>query len=227
MPDSNLSQYESQPASGKARVIEFTQRNYSRAADFVAGSAGKVKDEFTPRQGAVLWKGVLAGAVAGLAATAAMTVFQLGWSKGQEELQRLRGKNQEKQSSGENSGSSEESESSTVKVAQSISKKVRGRGLKDKEKEPASYIVHFAFGTLMGAAYGISTEYLPVANLGHGLLHGIALWGGADALAMPALGLSSPVEERSAGELAYEILAHAVYGVSSESARRVVRGWMD
>jgi putative membrane protein len=225
MRSSNVSQYESQPASSKARVIEFTQRNYSRAADFVSESAGKVKDEFTPREDAVLWKGVLAGAVAGLAATAAMTAFQLGWSKGKERLQRLRGKDKdEKQSSGE---SSEESESSTVKVAESVSKKVRGRGLQNSEKEPASYIVHFAFGTLMSAVYGISTEYLPVANLGHGLLHGIALWGGADALAMPAFGLSSPVTERSAGELTYEILAHAVYGVSSESARKVVRGWMD
>lgn len=223
MPNSNLSQFESEPASGKARVIEFTQRNYSRAADFVSESAGRVKDEFTPKPDAVLWKGVLAGAVAGLAATAIMTAFQLGWSKGKEQLQRLRGKD-EHESSGE---SSEESESSTVKVAQSVSSKVRGRGLQESEKEPASYIVHFAFGTLMGAVYGISTEYLPVANLGHGLLHGIALWGGADALAMPALGLSSPVAERSAGELTYEILAHAVYGVSSESARRVVRGWMD
>jgi uncharacterized membrane protein YagU involved in acid resistance len=104
---------------------------------------------------------------------------------------------------------------------------VRGRRLDVGEKEPASYIVHFAFGTLMGAIYGISTEYLPVANLGYGLLHGIGLWGGADALAVPALGLSSPVTERSGGELAYEVLAHAVYGVSSEGARRLVRGWMD
>jgi putative membrane protein len=226
MRNSNLSQYESQPASGKARVIEFTQRNYSRAADFVSHSAGKVKDEFTPREDAVLWKGVLAGAVAGLAATAVMTAFQLGWSKGKEELQHLRTRNkdEEKQSSGQGS---EESESSTVKVAESVSNRVRGRGLQQSEKEPASYIVHFTFGTLMGAIYGISTEYLPIANLGHGLLHGIALWGGADALGLPAFGFSSPVTERSAGELTYEILAHAVYGVSSESARRLVRGWMD
>ena len=161
----------------------------------------------------------------GRAATAAMTVFQLGWAKAKEELQRLRGENKDEQESSRES--SEESESSTVKVAQSVSNKLRGRGLQESEKEPAGYVVHFAFGTLMGAVYGISTEYLPIANLGHGLLHGIALWGGADALAMPAFGLSSPVTQRSAGELTYEILAHAVYGVSSESARRVVRGWMD
>lgn len=223
MRNSNLSQFESQPHSGKARVIEFTQRNYSRAADFVSESASKVKEEFTPREDAVLWKGLLAGAIAGFAATAAMTAFQLGWEKGKEQLQSVRGKN-EQQSSADNS---EQNESSTVKVAQSVSQATRGRQLEPSEKEPASYLVHFAFGTLMGAIYGVSSEYLPVAKLGHGLLHGIALWGGADALAAPALGLSSPVSERSAGELAYEILAHAVYGVSSESARKLVRGWMD
>ena len=222
MRNSNLSQFESQPHSGTARVIEFTQRNYSRTADFVSESAAKVKEEFTPREDAVLWKGLLAGAIAGLAATAAMTAFQLGWSKGKEQLERARGEDEQKSSA----DSSQQSESSTVKVAQSVSQATRGRRLDPSEKEPASYIVHFAFGTLMGALYGISSEYLPVAKLGHGLLHGLALWGGADALALPAFGFSSPVRERSAGELTYEILAHAVYGVSSESTRKVVRGWM-
>jgi uncharacterized membrane protein YagU involved in acid resistance len=53
------------------------------------------------------------------------------------------------------------------------------------------------------------------------------LWAGADALTIPTLGFSRPVNERSVAELTYEILAHAVYGVSSESARKVVRNLLD
>jgi len=55
------------------------------------------------------------------------------------------------------------------------------------------------------------------------VLHGLGLWAGADATVLPAIGLSQPVAERSASELTYEILAHAVYGVSSEATRRFVR----
>lgn len=221
--DSGNISHEREPKTG-AKVIEFAQRSYNRAAGFVSDAGSRIGEEFTPREDAVLWKGCVAGLIAGLAGTAAMTAFQLGWSKAQSEIERIRS---DEQSSSSEQQSSEQGDSSTVKVANAVSKTVLQRPLQQQDKEKASYIVHFAFGTLMGGIYGISSEYLPAARLGHGLLHGIALWGGADALAVPSLGLSSPVTERSAGELAYELLAHAVYGVASESVREVVRDWID
>ena len=166
----------------------------------------------------VLWKGFVSGLVAGLAGTAAMTLFQTGWSKAQQELNRKNGDKESK-----DSDQSSQHEPSTVKVANKISEVTLHRDLRKSEKEPASYAVHFAFGTLMGGIYGISSEYLRVARTGYGLLHGLGLWAGADATVLPAIGLSHPVTERSPGELTYEILAHAVYGVSSEATRRFVR----
>jgi putative membrane protein len=165
-----------------------------------------------------LWKGFVSGLAAGLAGTTVMTLFQTGWSKAQKELS-------EKKRSKEPNGSEQSSqdEPSTVKVANKISEATLHRDLRKSEKEPASYAVHFAFGTLMGGIYGISSEYLKSARAGYGLLHGLGLWAGADATVLPAIGLSQPVTERSAGELTYEILAHAVYGVSSEATRRFVR----
>lgn len=204
----------------RGNVVEFARRSYSKATDFVSDSGSKIKQEFTPNPDAVLWKGLVAGLAAGLAATAVMTVFQLGWSKAKSKLD----SKDEQQSSEQKS---DQDEPSTVKVADTISKGVLDRPLKSKEKDAASYAVHFAFGTLMGGLYGISSEYLPVAKLGQGVLHGLALWTGADVVALPALKLSGPVAERSSGELAYEILAHAVYGVSSESTRKVFRGWLN
>jgi hypothetical protein len=168
----------------------------------------------------VFWKGLLAGLAAGLAGTAAMTLFQTGWSKAQKELSvdkdntELPGFKRQR---------SWEEEPSTAKVANKISEATLYRDLRKSEKEPASYAVHFAFGTLMGGIYGISSEYLKIARTGYGLLHGLGLWAGADATVLPAIGLSQPVNERSASELTYEILAHAVYGVSSEATRRFVR----
>lgn len=167
----------------------------------------------------VLWKGLVSGLTAGLAATAAMTLFQTGWSKAQKELS----KKKASKKSHDSDQQSSQDESSTVKVANKISEATLHRDLSKSEKEPASYAVHFAFGTLMGGIYGISGEYLKIARTGYGLLHGLGLWVGADATVLPAIGLSPPVSQRSGGEVTYEILAHAVYGVSSEATRRFVR----
>jgi putative membrane protein len=205
--------------SRTAKVIAFGRRSDSPAGAFISHSASKIKKQFSPNRDAVLWKGLVAGLAAGFAATAAMTLFQLSWSRIQRKLQQTAA--HKPQNSSEGQGNREES--STVKLANAVSQTVAHRPLTDEEKEPASYVVHFAFGTLMGGLYGISSEYLAAAKLGHGLFHGLALWAGADALAIPALGFSRPVNERSPVELSYEILAHAVYGVSSESARKVIR----
>jgi len=167
----------------------------------------------------VFWKGLVSGLAAGLAGTAVMTVFQTGWSKAQKEFSNNKG--HESAESGHKQSSQDEP--STVKVANKISEATLHRDLRKSEKEAASYAVHFAFGTLMGGIYGISSEYLKIARTGYGLLHGLGLWAGADATVLPAIGLSQRVTERSAGELTYEILAHAVYGVSSEATRRFVR----
>ena len=181
-----------------------------------------MNEELSPNHH-VLWKGVVSGLAAGLAGTAAMTLFQTGWSKAQKELSH-------KESTKETENSKQKSsqdEPSTIKVANAISEASLHRALRPNEKEPASYAVHFAFGTLMGGIYGVSSEYLKAARFGHGLLHGLGLWAGADAAVLPAMHLSQPVTERSGGELAYEVLAHAVYGVSSESVRRLVRAALD
>jgi putative membrane protein len=217
------SDQELDPQSTTAKVIDFVRHSDSPVRGFISDSASKIKEQFSPNRDAVPWKGLLAGLAAGFAATVAMTLFQLSWSGIQHKLQQTAAHKPE--NSQENQGSGEES--STVKLANVVSQAVVHRPLTDDEKEPASYVVHFAFGTLMGGVYGISSEYLPVARLGHGLFHGLALWAGADALTIPALGFSRPANERSPVELTYELLAHAVYGVSSENAREAVRGLLD
>jgi putative membrane protein len=204
-------------------AVHFAQHSVQRALELVNNSGTKIKEEFTPNRDAVLWKGLVAGLAAGAVATGAMTLFQLGWARAKKQIEQNDQQKQTKQS-GEQS---HEDESSTVKVADKVTQTVLNRSLQSSEKEPASYIVHFAFGTLMGGLYGISSEYLPIAKLGFGLFHGLALWGVADASVLPALNLSAPVSQRSAGEISYEVLAHVVYGTSSEAVRRLIRREMD
>ena len=179
-------------------AMGFARRSYSCAAKLANDSASKIGKEFTPNREAVLWKGLLSGLACGLAGTAAMTLFQLAWTSTKSRMQRTASSTRSPQCAGE----SQQDEPSTVKLAHLISKGLRHRPLKESDKELASYMVHFGFGTVMGGLYGISSEYLPIANLGHGLVHGIGLWAGADAIVLPALGFSIPVARRSAGEFA-------------------------
>jgi uncharacterized membrane protein YagU involved in acid resistance len=204
-----------------AKVLEFAKSSVSRTADFASSSGSTLKQQFTPNTNAEPWKGLAAGLVAGFVGTAAMTAFQVAWLKGKAELQKIEADDPS------DVQQSVEGESATAKVADIVSSDVRGHKLSKAEQEPASYAVHFLFGTLVGGLYGITSEYLPVARLGSGLLHGLGVWVAADATALPALGLSRPVTERSPGELAYELGAHSVFGVASELSRKVVRGWMD
>jgi uncharacterized membrane protein YagU involved in acid resistance len=202
-------------------VLEFAEYSFSRTKRLAADSGSTLKRQFTPNNDAEPWKGLAAGLIAGFVGTAAMTAFQVAWLKGKSELEKIEADDPSEVQQ------SVEGESATAKVADIVSQEVRGRKLDKNEKEPASYAVHFAFGTVVGGIYGLTSEYLPVAKLGKGLLHGLGVWVGADALTLPGLGLSRPVSERSAGELSYEVLAHAVFGVSSELTRKTVRQWID
>ena len=102
-----------------------------------------------------LWKGLVAGSAAGLAGTVAMTQFQNLWSKASEKL-----KNNENERSSSGNGSGQEDEDATMKAAGKIAK-ASGYYFSKEQKKKAGSIVHYAFGTGMGALYGTVVEVGP------------------------------------------------------------------
>ncbi len=161
-----------------------------------------------------LWKGVVAGAVAGLAASWIMTQFQTGWNKMKQQRQT------EPQSAQENE---EKSEDATMKTAGAIARTTFGTELSKEQKQRLSPVVHYAFGTLMGATYGaLSEEFKPMKS-GWGTLFGTALFLGADEIAVPLLGLGSSPTESPLSTHLYAWASHLVYGAAVESIRRLVR----
>ncbi len=99
-----------------------------------------------------------------------------------------------------------------------------GRHLSRAEKERAGTVVHYAFGGLMGAVYGVAAEYTALPTLGFGSIFGTALWAGTDLVSVPAVGFAKwPTQEPAAAHLSHW-LAHLVYGVSMETTRRALRG---
>ena len=59
-----------------------------------------------------------------------------------------------------------------------------------------------------------------------GAAFGTAVWGGADEIAVPMLGLSKPNAEYPLEAHAQAFAAHIVYGVTTELVRRAVRPLM-
>jgi putative membrane protein len=163
-------------------------------------------------------KGMLAGAVGGLLASWTMNEFQRVWSAAEKQI--TGGKRG--QSGGQQN--SEDAENATMKTADRISELVQGRHLTKAEKKKAGPVVHYAFGALMGAVYGASVEVNPAANALAGIPFGAILFAAADEVALPALGLSDKSAAYPLSTHLYGLVSRAVYGVTTETVRGIVRG---
>ena len=116
-------------------------------------------------------------------------------------------------------------EDATEKVANAVVSNVAGHGLRKSQTQAGGQIVHYTFGASMGALYGFLAETLPIATLGAGTLFGTALYIGAHAVTVPALGLAeSPLQHRPIQE-APEFGAHLVYGLTLDAMRRLLARW--
>lgn len=148
------------------------------------------------KYGRSLAKGLLAGLIGGLVATAAKSVAERVFpprTHGEPEPPEL------------------------------FAEKLAGHELAGVEKEAAAEAIHWGFGALTGAAYGALAEYYPQATAKDGAGFGMALSSLTHGTALPAMGLSAEPEEQTTRERTSEMATHLVYGVVTETVRRVVR----
>ncbi len=150
------------------------------------------------------WKALIAGAFGGLVASVAMSEFHSLFPHAE-------------------SHSQPASEDSTVKAASAISKAIFHHRLTAAQKVTAGSVVHYAFGTTMGALYGVLAEFRDSQRLGWGLPFGAAIWLGAHVIIVPALGLSEPIVGKAPAAEAAEFASHLVYGAVVEGVRRTLR----
>jgi putative membrane protein len=143
-----------------------------------------------------LAKGLLAGLIGGLVATAAKTLAERIYPP------RTHG----------------EPEPPTL-----LAERVAGHELTGPQKDIAVETIHWGFGALTGAAYGALAEYYPAATAKDGAGFGMALSSLTHGTMLPAMGLSAEPEEQTARERTSEMASHVVYGVVTETVRRVVR----
>jgi putative membrane protein len=173
------------------------------------------------------WKGLVAGAAAGLAATWVMTRFH----ELSAHLERVHPRDEPndpqhsaKRGTPESAeGSERHGEDATVRAADRLSRGLLHHPLSKGEKRKAGPAMHYGFGVLTGAAYGALAEIAPAVTRGAGAPFGTAVWLGADEVTIPLLKLAGPPWEHPLPVHARALAAHLVYGVTTEGVRRLLR----
>jgi hypothetical protein len=169
--------------------------------------------------------GIVAGLLAGLAGTWAMSEFQAIWSKATGDH------DPDTASAGGRHDARDwqeriEGENANELAANAIARRTIDRPMTREELEKAAPLLHYAFGAAMGAIYGGLREVSPaIRNMG-GTGWGTTVWAGADGIAVPLLGLSRPKTDYPLETHAQSYAAHLVYGVTTELVRRGVRALM-
>jgi len=164
-----------------------------------------------------LLRGVAAGAIGGLVAAWVMNGFIAGAMKVQEGMKSPKQKAREESQPKDE----EQSEDSTVKVADTVAWLVTGQHLTKQGKQKGGPIVHYAFGALMGALYGALAELSETSTTGAGTGFGTGLFIAADEIMVPALGLSKPPTQQPLSDQLTHYAAHLVYGTTTEMVRRI------
>lgn len=116
-------------------------------------------------------------------------------------------------------------EQPTETVARRVVEKLAKRGPLDAaDKKRAQPIVHYAFGSLWGIAYGLSRESVPALETVPGAIGwGALVWALSDNVILPGFRLAAWPQKYPAKTHAYALGAHLVYGLSVMAAYRLLR----
>jgi uncharacterized membrane protein YagU involved in acid resistance len=162
-------------------------------------------------------KDAAAGAFGGIAASALMTLagraMMSGAVKAGTSPEELEAK----------AVQSPEGEAPTEKVAATIAEQTTGRRLDSQSKEHGGHLVHYAFGAVLGALYGLLSSRFPRIRAGSGTAYGAAVWVGATETALPLSGLSKPPGEFPFYIHAMALASHVVFGASLDRVTRWAR----
>ncbi|AXC10518.1 hypothetical protein ACPOL_1170 [Acidisarcina polymorpha] len=104
-----------------------------------------------------------------------------------------------------------------------LAEQVAGHPLSEGQRQLATQGIHWTFGAVAGAVYGVAVEMEPKAAAWRGAGFGLALNRLAHQSLLPKMGLSDPPVRQQTQERQSEWVTHAIYGVTTELVRRLVR----
>jgi hypothetical protein len=80
-------------------------------------------------------------------------------------------------------------------------------------------VMHWGFGIVNGAQYGLVAESLPAPRIAYGLPFGASVWAGGYVV-LPAAKLYEPIWKYDRATLAKDLSAHLTYGLATAAAMR-------
>lgn len=105
--------------------------------------------------------------------------------------------------------------------------KIAGHPLDKETREIAAETIHWVFGAVAGGFYGVLAELYPAITANGGATFGLTLMSLTHEGALPKLGISEPPEQQSFREHTSEAATHIIYGVVTEKVRGFVRGLLE
>jgi Protein of unknown function (DUF1440) len=161
-------------------------------------------------------RSALAGAALGLAAGAAATGVM---TAAQEAVSRARGKSQLAAQGKEPRTWAEAP--APAQLAKRVSEGVFSRRLTKKQAPAATAVLHWAYGTGLGALYGLVQSTARPPKAAHGVAFGTAVWAWAYVM-LPALKIYEPIWRYPPKTLAIDLSYHLVYGLSLAGVYEVI-----
>jgi putative membrane protein len=108
-----------------------------------------------------------------------------------------------------------------------LAEQVAGHSLAEGQKQAALHGIHWGFGAAAGAVYGALVEAEPSLGAWKGAAFGVTLNKITHESLLPKLGVVPPKDEQRTQERMSEWVSHAVYGIFTDTVRRVVRRALD
>lgn len=105
-----------------------------------------------------------------------------------------------------------------------LPEKAAVHSLEKTERQVARHSIHWSLGPLIGAAYGAAVEFEPELTVRHGAAFGLGLNGLSHKHLLPIFGLPAPVDKEPKQERLSDVASLLVYGVVTETVRRMIRG---
>jgi putative membrane protein len=105
-------------------------------------------------------------------------------------------------------------------LADRVATRLGRRPLATPTKLRIQQVVHYSFGALAGAAYGVLADAFGGATAGAGTAAGAGLYAASHGTALPLLQVQEPPWRLPRAAFAWELTSHLLFGLTLELGRR-------
>lgn len=111
-----------------------------------------------------------------------------------------------------------------AELADRLVRRVRGRGLSQRQRVSVLKPVHYSFGAALGVAYVGAARRWPSVTRGLGVLAGLTIYASTHASGLPIARIQRPPWKLPVSAVLWEGTSHVLFGLALEGFRRALIG---